>query len=168
VNVHILWSSTPRLVYAANVLFDDEDHLVVRAPWQEASDRDVGYVRFERGDLWTEHYWRTRWFSVKEIQRADGTFKGWYCDVVRPLRVRDDQLYTEDLYLDVWVSADGRDILRLDEDEFAESGLADRDPAAAAAALRAFEELVGLAQRGFRRAAAAGDRAYKDVPFPGA
>lgn len=166
VNVHILWAPTPRLVYAASVLFDDGDHIVVRAPWQEPNDRDVGYVLFERGDQWTEHYWRSRWYSVKEIHRSDGTFKGWYCDIARPLRVRGDQLYSEDLYLDVWVSADGQTVLRLDEDEFAESGLADRDPAAAAAAESAFDDLVRLAERGFRRVDTEGDQRYAETPFP--
>jgi catechol 2,3-dioxygenase-like lactoylglutathione lyase family enzyme len=166
VTVQILRAPTPRLVYAATVLFDDGDHLVAQAPWQEAGDRDVGYVLFERGDQWIEHYWRSRWYAVKEIHGSDGTFKGWYCDVARPLVVRDDRLYSEDLYLDVWVSADGRTVLRLDEDEFAGSGLAERDPPVDAAAERAFEELVRLAQRGFRRASADDDHDYADVPFP--
>jgi predicted enzyme related to lactoylglutathione lyase len=166
VTVHILRAPAPRLAYAARLLFDDGDHIVVRAPWQEAADRDVGYVRFERGDQWTEHYWRSRWYAVKEIQASDGTFKGWYCDVARPVTVVGDRLYSEDLDLDVWVSADGRTVLRLDEDEFAASGLAERDPDAAAAARRAFEELVRLAHRGFRRADTHGDHLYAHVPFP--
>ena len=164
--VHILRTPAPRLVYAASVLFDDGDHIIVRAPWQEVADRDVGYVLFQRGDQWTEHYWRSRWYSVKEIHGADGTFKGWYCDVARPLQVRGDRLYSEDLYLDVWVSADGRTVLRLDEDEFAASGLAERDPAGATAAERAFEELVRLAHRGLRRAETDRAHPYADAPFP--
>ncbi|MZG19060.1 DUF402 domain-containing protein, partial [Streptomyces sp. SID5914] len=54
----------------------------------------------------------------------------------------------EDLDLDLWRSADGTDVRRLDEDEFAESGLADRDPGAAAAAVAALDELERLARRG--------------------
>ena len=165
--MHIVRAPMLRLAYSATVLFDDGDHIVLRAPWQEAADRDVGYVLFERGDQWIEHYWRSRWYAVKEIHRSDGTFKGWYCDVARPLQVRGDRLYSEDLYLDVWVSADGVTVLRLDEDEFAASGLVERDPAAAAAAARAFEELVRLARRGgFRWVGAEIDCQYADVPFP--
>jgi DNA-binding MarR family transcriptional regulator len=141
VTVHLLRVPSPRLVYAATVLFDDGDHIVVRAPWQEPSDRDAGYVRFDPGDEWTEHYWRSRWYSVKEIQAADGGFKGWYCDVTRPLQTRGDRLYSEDLYLDVWVSADGRTVLRLDEDEFEARGFAQSDPATYTAALAALGEL---------------------------
>lgn len=47
----------------------------------------------------------------------------------------------EDLDLDLWVSADGSSVLRLDEDEFAESGLATSDPEAAAQAVRALDAL---------------------------
>lgn len=47
----------------------------------------------------------------------------------------------EDLDLDLWVSADGSSVLRLDEDEFAESGLATTDPEAAAQAVRALDTL---------------------------
>ena len=54
----------------------------------------------------------------------------------------------EDLDLDLWVSADGKEILRLDEDEFAESGLAERDPAAAEQAERALDDLELLARSG--------------------
>ena len=54
----------------------------------------------------------------------------------------------EDLDLDLWRSADGEDVLRLDEDEFAESGLAQRDPQAAAAAVAALDELERLALHG--------------------
>ena len=46
------------------------------------------------------------------------------------------------------MSADGTDVLRLDEDEFAESGLAERDPQAAAAAVAALDELEALATVG--------------------
>ncbi|MGW3406905.1 DUF402 domain-containing protein, partial [Streptomyces zhihengii] len=47
---------------------------------------------------------------------------------------------------DLWVSADGGEVLRLDEDEFAASGLAERDPDAAAAAVRALDGLELLAR----------------------
>jgi hypothetical protein len=50
---------------------------------------------------------------------------------------------------DLWLSAARQTIPRLDEDEFAASGLAESDPAAAAQALRALEELDRLASTGF-------------------
>ena len=62
--------------------------------------------------------------------------------------LRDGELLVEDLDLDLWVSADGSSVLRLDEDEFEESGLAARDPAAADAARQALDELERLALAG--------------------
>jgi predicted RNA-binding protein associated with RNAse of E/G family len=139
----------PYLEYAAEVLFDDGDHIVVRAKWAEATDRDVSYVRFEKGDTWTEHYWRGRWYAIKEIRDADGRLKGWYCDAARPAQIIGERLFSEDLFLDLWVSGDHVTVLRLDEDEFVASGLPVRDRDAADAARRALDELEFLASDGF-------------------
>jgi hypothetical protein len=138
------------VTYDAMVISDDGNHGVVRGPWAEDEPRDLGFVRFEPGDLFTEHYWRDRWYSVKEVRGPAGTRKGWYCDVARPVRIEDDVVVSEDLELDLWVSADGRTILRLDEDEFAARGLADADPASAAHAMEALAELERLASRRFQ------------------
>jgi hypothetical protein len=135
--------------YPAVVLFDDGTQITVRAPWAGAASRDFGFVRFEQGDLFTEHYWRDRWYSVKEVRGAGGALKGWYCDVARPAVVREGMLVVADLDLDLWVSADRRTILRLDEDEFAASGLTERDPVAATEARRALDDLERLARDGF-------------------
>lgn len=108
--------------------------------------RDFGFVRFEPGDVFTEHYWRDRWYAVKEVRTGGGELKGWYCDITRPAVLRDGELLVEDLDLDLWVSADGSSVLRLDEDEFEESGLAGRDAPAAEAAVRALDELEHLAR----------------------
>ncbi|PGH47799.1 DUF402 domain-containing protein [Streptomyces sp. Ru87] len=148
VTVRLDKAPRPDVRYPADVVLDDGTHVVVRAPWAGPPVRDFGFVRFERGDLFTEHYWRDRWYSVKEVRAADGTLKGWYCDVTRPARVADGVLVVTDLDLDLWQSADRRTVLRLDEDEFAESGLEQRDPAAAEAARAALDELERLARDG--------------------
>lgn len=98
-------------------------------------------MRFEPGDVFVEHFWRTRWYAVKEVWTAGGVLKGWYCDVTRPALVQSGEILVEDLDLDLWVSADGSSVLRLDEDEFAASGLAASDPEAAAQAVRALDAL---------------------------
>jgi predicted RNA-binding protein associated with RNAse of E/G family len=135
--------------YRADVLADDGGHLVVRAPWAGTQARDFGFVRFEDGDVFTEHYWRDRWYSVKEVRDPAGMLKGWYCDVTRPARLHGARLEVEDLDLDLWVPAGGGPALRLDEDEFLASGLPERDPAAAARARRALDELEALAATRF-------------------
>ncbi|MET9961201.1 DUF402 domain-containing protein [Streptomyces sp. NPDC006326] len=134
-----------KIRYPATLVADTGDRISVRAPWAAEGVRDFGFVRFEPGDVFTEHFWRERWYAVKEVRTGEGVLKGWYCDVTRPAVVRDGEILVEDLDLDLWVSSDGSRVLRLDEDEFAASGLARSDPRAAAEALRALDALSAQA-----------------------
>ena len=136
------------LEYDARVLSDDGNHLVVKAEFAEPSSRDLGFAIFELGDIWTEHYWRDRWYSVKAISTPAGELKGWYCDAARPVEVDGAVVVSVDLELDLWVSADRSEIIRLDEDEFHALGLPGQYPVAAASAERGIEELVHLARTG--------------------
>jgi len=147
-DVVLVKAGRTKIRYAAELLFDDGVRLAVRAPWAGDGVRDFGFVRFERGDVFTEYYWRDRWYAVKEVRDSAGQLKGWYCDITRPATLSGAELVVEDLDLDLWVSADGSDVLRLDEDEFEESGLAGSDPTAAAAAVGALDELERLARTG--------------------
>ncbi|MFJ3912470.1 DUF402 domain-containing protein [Streptomyces vinaceus] len=135
-----------KIRYPAALVADTGDRISVRAPWAADGVRDFGFVRFEPGDVFTEHFWRTRWYAVKEVRTGEGVLKGWYCDITRPAVVRGGDVLVEDLDLDLWVSADGESVLRLDEDEFAASGLARSDPDAAAEAVRALDALAAQAQ----------------------
>lgn len=135
-----------KISYPAALLADNGTRVTVRAPWASPRVRDFGFVRFEPGDVLTEHYWRDAWFAVKEVRDGAGELKGWYCDVTRPAVLRGGELVVEDLDLDLWVPADRSGVLRLDEDEFEESGLAGRDPEAAGAAVAALDELERLAR----------------------
>ncbi|MEV0482082.1 DUF402 domain-containing protein [Streptomyces sp. NPDC050508] len=147
-DVVLVKAGRTKIRYAAELLFDDGTRLAVRAPWAGDGVRDFGFVRFERGDVFTEYYWRDRWYAVKEVRDSSGELKGWYCDITRPATLSGAELVVEDLDLDLWISADGADVRRLDEDEFEESGLAASDPAAAAAAVAALDELERLAREG--------------------
>ncbi|MGX9890735.1 DUF402 domain-containing protein [Streptomyces sp. NPDC002276] len=147
-DVVLVKAGRTKIRYAAELLFDDGIRLAVRAPWAGDGVRDFGFVRFERGDVFTEYYWRDRWYAVKEVRDGGGRLKGWYCDITRPATRSGAELVVEDLDLDLWLSADGREVRRLDEDEFAASGLAVSDPVAAAAAVAALDELEGLARAG--------------------
>ncbi|MFF7280129.1 DUF402 domain-containing protein [Streptomyces griseorubiginosus] len=144
VEVVLVKAGRTKIRYEAELLTDDGTRVTVRAPWAGEGVRDFGFVRFEPGDVFTEHYWRDRWYAVKEVRSGDGTLKGWYCDITRPATLHGTELVVEDLDLDLWVSADFKEILRLDEDEFEESGLAERDPEAASAAWTALNELEAL------------------------
>ncbi|MFF9455138.1 DUF402 domain-containing protein [Streptomyces flaveolus] len=145
VEVVLVKAGRTKIRYPSELLHDDGTRVVVRAPWAGDGVRDFGFVRFEAGDVFTEYYWRDRWYAVKEVRAATGAVKGWYCDITRPAVLTGTELVVEDLDLDLWRSADGSDVRRLDEDEFAESGLAERDPGAAGAAVAALDELERLA-----------------------
>jgi predicted RNA-binding protein associated with RNAse of E/G family len=145
------------LEYGAVVLVDDGNHIVVQAEFAGTAPHDLGFVVLELGDIWTEHYWRDRWYSVKAISTASGVFKGWYCDAARPVEVDGEELVSVDLELDLWVAPDRAVITRLDEDEFHALGLPEQDPFAAAAAMHAIDELERLATSG---------EAPFDVPLP--
>ncbi|MFJ9906061.1 DUF402 domain-containing protein [Streptomyces sp. NPDC101152] len=147
-DVVLVKAGRTKLRYPAELLADDGTRVVVRAPFAGAQARDFGFVRFEPGDVFTEHYWRDRWYAVKELRDAQGVLKGWYCDVARPAVLTGSELVVEDLDLDLWRSADGSDVRRLDEDEFADSGLSEADPPAAAAAVAALDTLERLARGG--------------------
>ncbi|MGW5660492.1 DUF402 domain-containing protein [Streptomyces sp. NPDC003758] len=147
-DVVLVKAGRTKIRYPAELLHDDGSRITVRAAWAGEGVRDFGFVRFEPGDVFTEHYWRDRWYAVKEVRDKQGRLKGWYCDITRPATVSGSELVVEDLDLDLWRSADGTAVLRLDEDEFAASGLASRDPEAAAAALSALDELELLAKGG--------------------
>ncbi|MFF0964989.1 DUF402 domain-containing protein [Streptomyces sp. NPDC003703] len=146
VDVVLVKGGRTKIRYRSALVRDDGVRVVVRAPWAAEGVRDFGFVRFEPGDVFTEHYWRDRWYAVKEVHDGGGRLKGWYCDITRPAVLTGGELVVEDLDLDLWRSADGTDVLRLDEDEFAASGLAERDPAAAGAAVAALDELERLAR----------------------
>jgi hypothetical protein len=146
VDVVLVKAGRTKIRYPAELLRDDGTRIVVRAPFAGGVVRDFGFVRFEPGDVFTEYYWRDRWYAVMEVRDPDGVLKGWYCDIARPAVLTGAELVVEDLDLDLWRSADGTDVRRLDEDEFAESGLTRTDPEAATAALAALDELEALAR----------------------
>lgn len=148
VTVVLTKAGRTKIRYPARELADDGSRVTVLAPWAAPGVRDFGFVAFAPGDVLTEHYWRDRWYAVKEVRTGDGLLKGWYCDITRPCVVGGGEVRVEDLDLDLWVSADASEILRLDEDEFAASGLAERDPVAAREAAGALDALEGIARAG--------------------
>ena len=81
------------------------------------------------------------WHDVGRFHRADGTFTGLYANVLTPPVLDGPEWDTTDLFLDVWVSPEGK-ILLLDEDEF-ERALG-REWLDAPTAVRAREEALRL------------------------
>jgi uncharacterized protein len=114
----------------------DERHLFFTAVF-ERQGRDLGYVRFEKGDVFYEWYYFDHWYNVFQVYSESGELKGWYCNITKPAQVQDDELTFVDLALDLWVWPDLR-YLVLDEDELEDlvaNGCTTEDLAAARAAL---------------------------------
>jgi predicted RNA-binding protein associated with RNAse of E/G family len=147
-NIRLIKPLKRRIItYEAEVVARTPTSVTVRAPWGHGP-LDLGLLSFAPGDVLTEHYYSDRWYNVFAIRDAAGHLKGWYCNVTRPAQIGPDLVESEDLELDLLVSAD-RCATRLDdEDEFAVRDLARAEPAAHAAALAAVEELRALVAAG--------------------
>ena len=137
-----------RLAWDGVVLRADEAGIVVRAAFTLPLV-DLGCVTLRQGDVFVEFYDWGRWYTVAQVSAADGTLKGWYCDVCTPPRwSAPGELSYEDLAFDLWCDADGT-ITLLDEQEFAEARAAGVfTPAQAEGAERGWEELRAVAARG--------------------
>jgi predicted RNA-binding protein associated with RNAse of E/G family len=57
------------------------------------------------------------WHDVGRFHRSDGTFTGLYANVLTPVAMHGGEWETTDLFLDVWMDADGR-VEILDRHEF--------------------------------------------------
>lgn len=88
------------------------------------------------------------WHDVGRFHLADGTFTGYYANVLTPVRMRDGDWSTTDLALDVWVGADGA-VEVLDVDEFEEAvGLGWIDAGTSARARAEADALADAARAG--------------------
>jgi hypothetical protein len=117
--------------------------IAVRAQWVHGR-MDLGYLVFEADDWLGEFFAIEKPYNAFALYRASGVFAGWYCNVTHPTQVVGRTITWHDLYVDVIVYPDGRTLV-LDEDELAESGLEQHDPALHASILRARDELLDLA-----------------------
>lgn len=76
------------------------------------------------------------WHDVGRFHTAAGTFTGYYANLLTPVKFRAPLVWeTTDLFLDLWLAADGPAML-LDEDELAEAVVAGWVDEAAAASVR--------------------------------
>jgi protein associated with RNAse G/E len=148
ITVHLLKPGKgATITYHGELLAAEPDHLLIHARWERPAI-DLGYVTFETGDHFYEHYYTERWYNIFEIHDEGRKLKGWYCNVTRPANVDGDVITSEDLELDLYVPPDRRSPLRLDLDEFEARGLDTSDPPAHTAALAALDELEQMALSG--------------------
>lgn len=124
--------------YDGDVVTQDKRHLVARAIWRFPT-QTLPYTTLADGDVFEEIFYFDRWYNVFEIRTAGGALKGWYANITRPALLSAGDLIWEDLYLDLWMSPQGRMQL-LDQDEFdAAAHLTPLDRASALGALREAE-----------------------------
>jgi uncharacterized protein len=134
------------------VLRCDSGGIVLRAEFNvDVVER--AFATFRRGDVFFEFYYfapdrddsRVRYYNIFQISHADGTLKGWYCNLGLPaeLDVAKAELSYVDLALDVWANPDGSFVV-LDEDELEE--LLEHYPDLGEAAEKGRADLVELAQ----------------------
>jgi len=91
-------------------------------------------------------------YDIGRVYRPDGTWMGYYADVLEPVRWNGSDPATLepiiDLFLDLWIAPDGRFEV-LDEDEFEEAGVRGNITAHQIDhARRVLQDLVHATQRG--------------------
>lgn len=112
--------------YTGILLESPPGWVVARASWTFRR-MDLGYMVFEPGDYLFEYFATADPFNAFVLLSPEEEFKGWYCNITHPTIVQGDIVYWHDLYVDVIQKVNG-EILILDEDELAESGLHRDDP----------------------------------------
>jgi hypothetical protein len=148
ITIHLLKPGKgAQVTYYGALTRESDGYMLVHARWERPT-LDLGYVTFETGDHFYEHYYADKWFNIFEIRSESGALKGWYCNVTRPAHFGGDVITSEDLELDLYVSPDRTTILRLDEDEFEARGFAESDPQTYHAARATLDELERMARVG--------------------
>jgi hypothetical protein len=137
------WQGVFRYAWHGELLSREPGHLVLRAIWNGPGEPQVEDLRFVHGDQFIEHYYPGRGYAIWQIEGADGTLKGWYCNISTPVEEQSSVLSFDDLLLDVLVYPDGRwKVLDLDEFETARhEGLS---PERALLAEQALDEVLAL------------------------
>lgn len=105
--------------YDGKVLTRDRNSITIEALFNR-DDLPFQEIVLKRDDRFVETFYSDKWFNIFEIyDRDDGKLKGRYCNVTKPAEITEDEIVYEDLILDLWVSANGKQIV-LDEDELDE------------------------------------------------
>jgi protein associated with RNAse G/E len=138
----LLYDGTPQYVWEGRLVESNGNELVVEAAYTRDS-YDLGYVVFERGDVFYEFYYLDRWYNVFQIYSGRGELKGWYCNIARPATLVGPELRFVDLALDLFAYPDGS-ALPLDVEEFEAHAASDYAPADVRAARAAFDTLLAL------------------------
>lgn len=112
--------------YPGIVIQRDREKVIIEAKFTR-SDFVFNGMELKLNDTFIEAYYRKKWYNIMEIHdRDDGHLKGWYCNVTRPADFSRWKIEYQDIALDLLVHHNGP-IQLLDEDEFGEMNLPDRE-----------------------------------------
>lgn len=126
--------------YEGEVTERSADQLTLEA-FFDRDDRPFMDTTLKRGDRFVETYYTERGYNIFTIfDRDDGMLKGYYCNITRPAKFLDGRVEYVDLYLDLWVSANGVQTV-LDEDEFLAAEMDDETRRFAREALKDLQQL---------------------------
>ena len=135
----------PVIAWEGRVVAQDESQITIEAEFTRGF-YDLGVFTIDTGDIFHETYYLARWWNVFQVWGRDGVLRGWYCNITRPPLLVGQDLYYDDLALDLLLSPTGK--LRLaDEDEFEALRLAEREPEAYRQARQAVAEIHALIER---------------------
>jgi uncharacterized protein len=135
-------------VYTASVLVRGDDFVRLEGHFDRERAERAGLI-IRRADRMVETHFRNRWYNVFAIYEGDGPhLKGWYCNITRPARIEEHDIYADDLALDLVVLADGSWHV-VDEDEFEALILGEVDRRRAREALAELKALAAAGEAPF-------------------
>lgn len=134
--------------YAGRVLARGALSLTLEAVFDHDDEEFFG-LRLQRGDRFVETYYTDRWYNVFAIHDGDqGGLKGWYCNIARPARIEANDLFAEDLALDLIVDRRGKWWVA-DEAEFEALPISKDDRMRASQALTELQRLASAREGPF-------------------
>lgn len=133
--------------YVTTPLVITPTYALVQAQWTRPAV-DLGYMQFAPGDVLEEHFYTDAWYNIFAVFQANGSLRGWYCNVTRPAQLTASAIHSWDLELDLFVSPDRQQCTRLDVDEFEAQHYQTRDPLTYHAGWQALAHLEALAHAG--------------------
>jgi predicted RNA-binding protein associated with RNAse of E/G family len=104
--------------YSGEVLERSDNSVTLQAQFDH-DDLDFHRLQIRHGDRFIETFYSDRWYNIFAIYDVDDNHhKGWYCNIARPARLEAEDIFADDLALDLIVTPEGESLV-LDEDEFA-------------------------------------------------
>lgn len=125
--------------YQGSVIERGDNYICLRA-YFDRQQANLGFVSFNRGDLFIEWFFNDRWYNIFQVHEGDTeVIKGWYCNITRPALISDESITADDLELDIWVMPNGTTML-LDEKEFGDLDLSTDERMAALRAIQTIRQ----------------------------